>query len=170
MRPNELREVEAVIIEHPPGLPRSAKRMLNQARLLTRIARDRSVFGGYPRLTPVHLGKWVVLSERWWALADAVTETPELIQRLESAAKEDRLSAVLKEDRLSAVLKEDRVSAVLGDDWITHEASSPAIRALLVSDPPLGEVAARLVHLDPAATPLSDKPVASEPLPVAAEP
>ena len=46
----ELSRVVEVILQYPPALPRGAKRMLNQARLLTQIARERGIFGGHPEL------------------------------------------------------------------------------------------------------------------------
>jgi hypothetical protein len=123
---HELREVEKVIVEHPPALPRSAKRMLNHARMLTRIARDRKLFGGEPSLTPAHLGKWIVLSERWREVAEAVTVDSGLMKRLE------------RSDNLGALLKSERI----------QEASSPGLRALLGSEPALSPVIERLVYVE----------------------
>jgi VIT1/CCC1 family predicted Fe2+/Mn2+ transporter len=125
---HELGEVEEVIVDHPPALPRSAKRMLNHARMLTRIARDRGLFGGDPPLTPRHLGKWIVLSERWREIAEAVTADPGLMKRLE------------RSDNLGAVLKSDRI----------REAPSPGLQALLASQPALSQVVERLVYVEPA--------------------
>ena len=65
----ELSRVEDVIRKYPPALPRGAKRMLNHARLLTRIATERGMFGGEPELAPEHLGEWIVLLERWPSVA-----------------------------------------------------------------------------------------------------
>lgn len=76
VRSPEVEAVEAFIAEHPPRFPRSAKRMLNHARLLTKIARDREMFGGSPALTPDHLGKWIVLGERWPELAELIGDRP----------------------------------------------------------------------------------------------
>ena len=59
-----LKEVEDYIRLFPPELPRGAKRMLNHARVLTRVALDRHVLDG-GEVTPQHLGKWIVVSERW---------------------------------------------------------------------------------------------------------
>ncbi len=72
VRSSEIAMVEAFIDRYPPPFPRSAKRMLNHARLLTKIARDREMFGGSPDLTPAHLGKWIVIRERWPLFAEAV--------------------------------------------------------------------------------------------------
>lgn len=74
VRSTEIARVEAVIDRYPPPFPRSAKRMLNHARLLTKIARDREMFEGTPPLTPEHLGKWIVIRERWPLFAEAVTQ------------------------------------------------------------------------------------------------
>jgi hypothetical protein len=68
----EIRKVESFIQNYPPLFPRGAKRMLNHSRLLTKIARDRDMFGGASQLTPEHLGKWIVLKERWPRVAAAI--------------------------------------------------------------------------------------------------
>jgi hypothetical protein len=82
----QLKEVAAVIINHPPMLPRAAKRMLNHARLLTSIANERGMFGGDPPLEPAQLGKWIVLIERWPTVARRVAREPSLMARLEANA------------------------------------------------------------------------------------
>jgi hypothetical protein len=79
----EFRAVETFISEHPPALPREAKRSFNHAQLLTEIARARHMFGGQPVLTPGHLAKWLVLREQWPALARAIVIDPELLLRYE---------------------------------------------------------------------------------------
>lgn len=84
----ELPAVEDVILRYPPALPRAAKRMLNHARLLTWIARERGLFEEAPStLTPAHLGEWIVLTERWPALTERVAEQPAILGELEQAAK-----------------------------------------------------------------------------------
>jgi hypothetical protein len=116
----ELREVREIIARYPPQLPRSAKRMLNHARLLTQIARDRNIFGGEPELTPEHLGEWIVLSERWPDLARRIAVEPELMARLEAGENE------------------------------TVDAADDDLVDLLSRKPQLSAVVARLAHLDPA--------------------
>ena len=74
---DEFRAVETFISEHPPALPREAKRSFNHAQLLTEIARARHMFGGEPMLTPRHLAKWLVLREQWPALGRAIALEPE---------------------------------------------------------------------------------------------
>lgn len=132
----QLREVRAFIIEHPPALPRSAKRMLNHARLLTRIALDRGVFGGHPQLLPAHLGKWIVICERWSALGEAVSSNPSLIEDLEREAEQGDLAAALPAG----------IDAGAASD----------MRAVLRSEPPLSEVVERLVWLAPGVLPTSE--------------
>jgi hypothetical protein len=75
VRSPEVEAVERFIQRYPPRFPRAAKRMLNHARLLTAIAREREMFGGSPELTPEHLGKWIVLGERWPEVAERVAAT-----------------------------------------------------------------------------------------------
>src|SRR6185437_2037567 len=90
----ELQTVERVIAETPPTLPRAAKRTLNHARLLTRIARERGVFGGNPALTPEHLGKWIVLSQRWVPLGQRLADDPALMRDFEQRASENLADAL----------------------------------------------------------------------------
>ncbi|HEX5619004.1 MAG TPA: P-loop NTPase fold protein [Solirubrobacteraceae bacterium] len=81
---DEFRAVEMFISEHPPALPREAKRSFNHAQLLTEIARARHMFGGEPVLTPRHLAKWLVLREQWPALGRAIALEPELLAEYEA--------------------------------------------------------------------------------------
>ena len=81
-----LKQVEAYIRHFPPELPRGAKRMLNHARVLTRVAVDRGVLEG-DDVTPQHLGKWIVISERWVEVATHVKRRPALIGELEREAE-----------------------------------------------------------------------------------
>ncbi len=138
----ELTPVEDVILCYPPPLPRAAKRMLNHARLLTRIARDRQLFGGDPELVPAHLGKWIVLQERWPTFAAAVLDRPRLLNSCE----------------------QDTHPASIGTSLSSWSAKLPhgdAFRELIASDPPLGEVIERLIHFEPA-TPLPVAPAIDE--------
>jgi hypothetical protein len=116
----QLREVAAVIVRHPPVLPRAAKRMLNHARLLTSIANERGMFGGEPALTPAQLGKWIVLVERWPAVARRVERDPTLLARLEDRASESPAPDLPASDELMALIR---------------------------TDPPLGPVLMRLVEI-----------------------
>ena len=108
--------------------------MLNHARMLTRIARDRQLFGGEPSLTPAHLGKWIVLSERWREIAEAVTADPGLMRRLE------------RSDNLGELLESQRIR------------EAPALRALLGSEPALSQVVERLVYVEPAQRAVPEEP------------
>jgi hypothetical protein len=88
----EFRAVETFIAEHPPTLPREAKRSFNHAQLLTEIARARHMFGGDPVLTPAHLAKWLVLREQWPALGRAIALEPESLAAMEAATSANGLS------------------------------------------------------------------------------
>jgi hypothetical protein len=129
----ELQRVVDVILKYPPDLPRSAKRMLNHARLLTQIAREREIFGGDPDLTPEHLGEWIVLAERWPQIARRVSTNAVLLAALESADDRAAVETILHRHDLP-------VPAVLED-----------LIDLLDCDPRLSDVVARLVHFEPAA-------------------
>jgi hypothetical protein len=77
------REAEDEVIQRLEPMPRHAKRLLNRLRLLLFIAHERRMFGGHPVLSPRHIGKWAVLSERWPELAQVLLRSPELMLQLE---------------------------------------------------------------------------------------
>jgi hypothetical protein len=125
----ELRIVEGVILQHPPALPRAAKRMMNHARLLTGIANARGLFDGGSPLTPTHLGKWIVVTERWPSLAQRIARDPRVMARLEQAKSREDLDEVLAGDRI-ALEELDDLGTLLGEE------------------PQLGPSVQRLIHLD----------------------
>lgn len=126
----EVAQVEEFICHHPPPLPRAAKRMLNHARLLTRIACDRRMFGGEPRLLPAHLGEWIIMGERWPEVVERVVAKPSEMARLERLVAEG--------GDLAAALGPAPVSA-LAD-----------LEALLREEPTLSPVVERLIRFEPA--------------------
>jgi hypothetical protein len=106
----EFRAVETFICEHPPALPREAKRSFNHAQLLTEIARARQMFGGQPTLTPAHLAKWLVLREQWPALGRAIALEPERLAEMEGAAGPNGVSPeafelICRDPHLGAVIE-----------------------------------------------------------------
>lgn len=126
----QLKEVEGFIRVYAPRLPRGAKRMLNHARVLTRVAIDRGVLSGED-VTPEHLGKWIVFSERWVELADRVKEEPAEMSELEAAAREGHLDEALARSG-------------------TPVASQQQLALLLERPPELGAVVERLIGFEPA--------------------
>jgi KAP family P-loop domain len=124
----ELEGVEDVIMQFPASLPRGAKRMLNHARLLTQIARNRRLFGGDPDLTPEHLGVWIVLSERWPTFARRVVLEPAYLGYLQELAPDPERFIPLTKD--------------------LSETERSALARLLCLKPGLGGVATRLVHFE----------------------
>ncbi len=121
----EVKQVEQFIERYPPRFPRGAKRMLNHARLLTKIAREREMFGGVPELTPAHLGKWIVLRERF----------PQLVEQIAS-----RHAALAEREELS----EPSIKQLVGNQcsWeLTRLMEEPPQLALLVE---------RLIYFQPA--------------------
>jgi hypothetical protein len=129
----QLHRVVNEVLKYPAVLPRGAKRMLNHARLMTQIARDREIFGGDPKLTPEHLGEWIVLAERWPQIAQRVSAQPLVMTQLEDAENERVVATILANHGLPM--------PTAPDDLI----------ALLHRDPRLSEVIMRLVHFEPAA-------------------
>lgn len=81
-----------------PPLPRSAKRMLNHARLLTSIASARGLFDGEPRLSPTDLGAWIALSELWPGVAREVEREPQCLERLQKLTENrEQFAAAVRE-------------------------------------------------------------------------
>jgi hypothetical protein len=92
------REAEAEIRELLSSfytVPRGAKRIINQVRLLLRIAIENRMLGDSSLLQARHIGKWTVLLERWPELSPALIHDPSLMTRLESVKDIGQLSAVL---------------------------------------------------------------------------
>jgi hypothetical protein len=130
---SELRhQAQEEILAFIPLNPRSAKRMLNRLRVLLVVASHRQMFGGAPPLDARHLGKWVVLNERWPELARATVTNPDLLRTLESSRSARRLAR-----RLDALELRTR--------------ASPELFAFLKRNPRLGDIVARLAHFTPAA-------------------
>ncbi len=86
---NELRaELDRAVLEVLPLSPRAAKRMFNHAHLLLDIGVERGIFATQPGLKASQLAAWVALTERWPAVAAAITGNPMLLGRLEEIAKQ----------------------------------------------------------------------------------
>jgi KAP family P-loop domain len=125
-------QAEAEIVAFLPDLtPRAAKRMMNHLRLQLYVAIKRRLLGTGSELTPEHLGKWVVLGERWPELARGVGEEPGRLLDLEGARSVYELRRRLTRLGLNA------------------EASADLI-GFVQADPKLGPVANQLVFLEPA--------------------
>jgi hypothetical protein len=119
-----LKEVEDYIRLFPPELPRGAKRVLNHARVLTRVALDRHVLDG-GEVTPQHLGKWIVVSERWVDVAAYVKAKPAALRRLEHDAQAE----------------------TLGDSY--EQLYTHGLADVLRQEPPLSDVVERLIRYEP---------------------
>jgi hypothetical protein len=91
------REAEDEVLRHLEPLPRHAKPILNRLRLLLFIAYARKMFGGSPMLTPRHLGKWVVLCERWPELEQSLTRNPNAIAAIEKKTDGSKYSKIIAE-------------------------------------------------------------------------
>jgi hypothetical protein len=124
-------EATKEIVAYLPALPRSAKRMSNHLRILLVVAYERKMLGGSPALTAGHIGKWVVLNERWPELARFLTLQPTSVCDLETTPSVDDLGQRL-------------IAAGI------YEPASDELLRFLKEPPLLGDVLPRLVHLDPA--------------------
>jgi KAP family P-loop domain len=100
---NELRtELDHAVLEVLPASPRAAKRMFNHAHLLLDIGVERGIFATQPGLRARQLAEWVALTERWPAVAAAITGDPTLLERLEDAAR-DTAHQALRPEQLTAI-------------------------------------------------------------------
>jgi KAP family P-loop domain len=100
---NELRaELDHAVLEVLPPSPRAAKRMFNHAHLLLDIGVERGIFAAQPGLRARQLAQWVALTERWPAVAAAITGDPTLLERLEDAAR-DPAHQALRPEQLTAI-------------------------------------------------------------------
>jgi hypothetical protein len=88
-------EVESAIYQYLPTVPRSAKRALNQLRILLVIAEKRKMLGGSPKLEPKHIAKWAIFLERWPELGSILSSNPMEMSSLEAAASLEELAEVL---------------------------------------------------------------------------
>ncbi len=79
------REAEAELLRTPPDLPRTAKRMLNQLRVLFAIAVNSGMLDDKTEITPAHLGRWIVLQSKWPELGQALTVNPGRLQQLQAS-------------------------------------------------------------------------------------
>jgi hypothetical protein len=85
------REAEAELLRNPPDLPRTAKRMFNQLRMLFAVAVNSGMLENNTELTPAHLGRWIVLQSKWPDLGHALTVTPDRLQQLQASTTPDDL-------------------------------------------------------------------------------
>lgn len=89
---------ELTVLQYVPTLPRAAKRTINQLRVTLAVAERRGMFAASSPLEPEHLGKWVILAERWPELAAKLTLHPQELSQLESLDAADikgKIAAVI---------------------------------------------------------------------------
>jgi ABC-type multidrug transport system fused ATPase/permease subunit len=85
------REAEAELLRTPPDLPRTAKRMFNQLRMLFAVAVNSGMLDDKTEVTPAHLGRWIVLQSKWPDLGQALTVNPGCLQQLQASTSPDDL-------------------------------------------------------------------------------
>jgi hypothetical protein len=85
------REAEAELLRNPPDLPRTAKRMFNQLRVLFAVAVNSGMLDDKTELAPAHLGRWIVLQSKWPELGQALTVNPGRLQQLQASTTPDDL-------------------------------------------------------------------------------
>jgi len=126
-------EAEATVAMFAPALPRGAKRTINQLRVALAVAGRRRMFDSGSLLKPQHVGKWVVLTERWPELAMKLTIHPQDIRELESLHDEELRAKILA--------------------WDPNMHDVDGMCALLDSTPKLEPVLDHLVRFEPWAPP-----------------
>jgi len=89
------REAEAELLRNPPELPRDAKRMINQLRVLLAVALNRGMLGPNTGVTGAHLGRWIVLQTRWPEVGQALTADPARLEQAEACATPDDVRNLL---------------------------------------------------------------------------
>ena len=88
-------EAEAELLRNPPDLPRTAKRMVNQLRVLLAVAINRGMLDDNTGMTAAHLGRWIVLQSKWPDLGHALTANPDPLQELQGSTTPDGLHKLL---------------------------------------------------------------------------
>ena len=78
-------EAEEKVMTYLQPLPRYAKRALNRLRMQLGVAYSRGLLKPEVGITAGHLGKWVVLNERWPELAQAFIANPAAAEELEAS-------------------------------------------------------------------------------------
>jgi hypothetical protein len=131
-------QAESKILEYLPSMPRNAKRLLNHLRLLLVVASERRMLGGTPSLEAAHLGKWIVLLERWPELGWAVRADPALMQRLEQAAANGANPQSLAD--LQAIVRTSAPQVAVTAD----------LAAFLVDEPTFAPLVERLIYCSQA--------------------
>lgn len=129
-------QAQAEFVHFLPRIPRSAKRLMNHLRLRLYVAVRRELLGSGSELTPRHLGKWVVLEERWPELARRVSEQPHRLGQLERAQDLTGLESSLA-------------------TFDSADEASESLLEFVKTEPKLGLLAEQLIFLEPARDPLT---------------
>jgi KAP family P-loop domain len=103
-------ELDHAVLKILPLSPRAAKRMFNHAHLLLDIGVERGIFDSKRTLRVGQLAAWVGLTERWPSVAAEISKDPELIGKLEKAARE--ASLIVQPEQLTALENEIRLAGL----------------------------------------------------------
>jgi KAP family P-loop domain len=125
------REAEAELLRNPPDLPRDAKRMINQLRVLLAVALNRGMLTPNGGVTGAHLGQWIVLQSRWPDVGHALAVDPARLEQVEACATSDDLRSLLSSIGVQV-------------------ADSDELLRFLQADPTLCRVLSRLLRYAPA--------------------
>jgi hypothetical protein len=120
-------------------VPRRVKRMINQLRLMVLVADNRRMLvKATPALQGAHLGKWVVMLERWPELSRAVREDPELMRVIETAADKEPAHEPSDSFRqeLAAIAPQETGTRALVSFLQDEIKLSPVIKRLVYCLPP----------------------------------
>lgn len=116
-----------------PPLPRNIKRMLNRVRLQLYLALEKNLFDPNGSITPQHVGKMVVLLERWPQLAQSILADTSIMGDLEANSNSAK-----------------KFTATLGS--AVHNPAmydTDELKKFCRSKTTLGPVMRQLVHMEP---------------------
>jgi hypothetical protein len=121
------RELSHLIVDYLQPLPRNAKRVLNRFRINLLIAYERGLLTTDPKVSTQHIGKWLVLGERWPQLVRSLSTSPDKMKVLEGTVDQTSFMSQIAE-------------------LAPHYVGDEDLRTFIQSKPELADVLPRLVH------------------------
>jgi hypothetical protein len=109
------REAEAELLRNPPDLPRDAKRMINQLRVLLAVALNRGMLANNTGVTAAHLGRWIVLQSRWPEVGRALAADPARLEQVEACATPDDMRSLLSSIGVQVADSDELLGFLQGD-------------------------------------------------------
>jgi len=139
--------VNDLVVEYLQPLPRNAKRLVNRFRVSLLIAHKRGMLNGSPRIEARHLGKWLVLGERWPQLSRALSASPHAMVQLERLAAFKTPAPGSSKAPLPKEPGPDDSFTALVSNLAPFYVGDEDLRSFLRSEPQLDNALPLLVHL-----------------------